>query len=95
MRSLLALVFSAALAACGSTDSRQADGTMLGTMTTGQLQTVVIDGKPMRLSPGARIVGPNNTSVTPNQVAPDSRVRYRVDPATGQVTQVWLLPPGK
>jgi hypothetical protein len=95
MRSLLALSISAFLVACGSTDTRQPDGSMLGTMTTGQLPMVVIDGKPMRLAPGARIVGTNNITVTPNQVAPDSRVRYKVDEASGQVTQVWLLPPAK
>jgi hypothetical protein len=94
MRSLLVLVLAAVLAACGSTSSRQPDGSMIGTMSTGQLPLVTIDGKQMRLAPGARIVGANNTSVTPNQVAPNSRVRYRVD-ANGQVSQVWLLPPPK
>ena len=95
MRSLLALVFSAVLAACASTSPLQPDGTMLGTMTTGPLPLVTIDGKEMRLAPGARIMGANNASVTPNQVAPNSPVRYRVDATTGQVTQVWLLPASK
>jgi hypothetical protein len=94
MRSLLVLVITAVLAACGSTSSRQPDGTIIGTMSTGPLPVVTIDGKEMRLAPGARIVGANNTSVTPNQVAPNSRVRYRVD-ANGQVSQVWLLPAQK
>jgi hypothetical protein len=94
MRSVLALVVVAVLAACGSTSNRLPDGTMTGTMTAGPLSTVTIDGKEMRMAPGARIITPSNTSITPNQVPANSRVRYRVD-ANGQINQVWLLPPGK
>jgi hypothetical protein len=93
MRSLLALASVAVLAACGSSN-RLADGTMLGTMTTGSVPLVTIDGKEMRMAPGARIMTPANTSVTPNQVPPNTRVRYKVD-ASGQISQVWLLPPEK
>jgi hypothetical protein len=78
------------LVACESSKTLS-DGTMLGVMTTGQLPTVVIDGKDYRLAPGARIIGANNTSLTPNQVPAGSNVRYRVD-SSGQVTQVWILP---
>ncbi|MBC8119087.1 MAG: hypothetical protein H7X75_05885 [Burkholderiaceae bacterium] len=81
----------AALAGCSSS-KQLSDGTMLGTMTTQQVPLVMIDGKSYRLAPGARIVGANNSSVTPNQVPPNSNVRYRVD-ASGQITQVWILPP--
>jgi hypothetical protein len=51
---------------------------------------VYINGKPMRLAPGARILMPNNLTVTPNQVAADTPVRYRLD-AQGQVHTVWVL----
>jgi hypothetical protein len=93
MRSLIALAVVAVLAACGSSN-RLADGTMLGTMTTGTVPLVTIDGKEMRMAPGARIMNTGNTSVTPNQVPPNSRVRYKLD-ASGQVSQVWLLPAEK
>ena len=93
MRSLVALALVAVLAACGSSN-RLADGTYVGTMTTGSVPVVTIDGKEMRMAPGARIMNPGNTSVTPNQVPPNSRVRYKLD-ASGQVSQVWLLPPEK
>jgi len=93
MRTFFALAFVAVLAACGSAN-RLADGTMLGTMTTGTLPLVTIDGKEMRMAPGARIMNTGNTSVTPNQVPPNSRVRYKLD-ASGQVSQVWLLPAEK
>ncbi len=93
MRSVPALVFVAVLAAC-ATSNRLPDGTMIGTMTPGPLPTVIIDGKEMRMAPGARIVTSSNTSITQNQVPPNSRVRYRLD-ANGQVGQVWLLPKDK
>ena len=93
MRSLFALAVVAVLAACGSTN-RLADGSFVGTMTTGSVPVVSIDGKEMRMAPGARIMNAGNTSITPNQVPPNSRVRYKLD-ASGQVSQVWLLPPEK
>jgi len=94
MRSLLALVLVAVLAACGSSSNRQPDGTMLGTLNAVQLSNATIDGKPMRLAPGARIMTPSNTSITPDRVPANSRIRYKLD-ANGQVSQVWLLPPEK
>ena len=83
----------ALLAACGSS-VKLPDGSVLGTMTPGQLSNVTIDGKPMRLAPGARILTTSNTSITPDHLPPNSRVRYKLD-ASGQVSQVWLLPPEK
>jgi len=94
MRSLLALFFVAVLAACGSSPQRFSDGSVAGTMTAGQMSNVTIDGKPMRLAPGARILTTSNTSITPDHLPPNSRVRYKLD-QSGQVSQVWLLPPEK
>jgi hypothetical protein len=93
MRSLLALVVVAVLAACGSSN-RLSDGSYVGTLSPGQMSNVTIDGKPMRLAPGARILTTSNTSITPDHLPPSSRVRYKLD-ASGQVSQVWLLPPEK
>ncbi|MEO8186310.1 MAG: hypothetical protein ABI580_02985 [Burkholderiaceae bacterium] len=96
MRMFLRLAFlliGFSLFGCQSTN-RLPDGSMVGIMTTQQVPAVQIDGKPQRLAPGARIVGANNASITPNQVPPNSKVRYRVD-ASGQVTHVWLLPPDR
>lgn len=88
---LFFLLIGISLLGCGSTN-RLPDGSMVGTMTTQQLPTVQIDGKERRLAPGARIVGANNASITPNQVPANSKIRYRTD-ASGLVTHVWLLPP--
>jgi hypothetical protein len=87
---LTVAAFAAILVACGTT-VKTADGSMTGTMTTGQLPEVTIDGKPMRLSPGARIYNQSNLTITPNQLPANSRVRYKTD-STGLVSQVWVLP---
>ena len=97
MRTFLTLIASLliglSLLGCQSTN-RLPDGSIVGVMTTQQVPAVLIDGQPQRLAPGARIVGANNSSITPNQVPPNSKVRYRVD-ASGQITHVWLLPPDR
>jgi len=86
------LILTACLVvAAGCATKKQPDGSMLGVMTTGQLPEVSIDGKAMRLAPGARIYNASNLTITPNQVPADSRVRYKLD-ATGLVSQIWLLP---
>jgi hypothetical protein len=61
-----------------------------GSFTAGKFPEVTINGKPMRLAPGARILNANNLTVTPNQVAADTPVRYRLDPQ-GRVQTVWIL----
>ncbi len=90
---LASLLICFSLIACQSSN-RLPDGSFVGVMTTQQVPVVLIDGKQQRLAPGARIVGANNASVTPNQVPANSKVRYRVD-ASGLVTHVWLLPPDR
>ncbi len=80
MRTLAKLIFlliGISLLGCQSTN-RLPDGSMVGVMTTQQVPVVQIDGKERRLAPGARIVGANNASITPNQVPANSKVRYRV-----------------
>jgi hypothetical protein len=89
--SLVAIALAAAIAGCGSSNKSLPDGSRIGTMSTGQLPEVSIDGKAMRLAPGARIYSTGNLTITPNQLPPESRVRYKTD-ATGQVQQVWVLP---
>jgi hypothetical protein len=63
-----------------------------GRLTTGALPTVTIDGKPMRLAPGARILNQDNLTVTPNLVPANSLVRYKLD-QQGQIRTVWILTP--
>jgi hypothetical protein len=63
-----------------------------GRFTTGPLPTVTIDGKPMRLAPGARILNQDNLTVTPNLVPANALVRYKLD-QQGQIRTVWILTP--
>ena len=95
MRKRLSLILIAAtvafVAACGTKNDSLPDGSRVGTMTTGQLPEVTIDGKALRLAPGARIYNAGNLTITPNQLPSNSRVRYKTD-ATGMVHQVWVLP---
>ena len=73
------------------------DGRLLRTMTLDS--TVVFEhrvaGKPVPrrgTSAAAAVYNAANLTITPNQVPAESRVRYKTD-ATGQVSQIWLLPP--
>ena len=63
-----------------------------GSYTPAPFPGAYIDGKLMRLAPGARIVMPNNLAVTPNQVPADAPVRYQLD-KQGQIRRVWVLSP--
>jgi hypothetical protein len=86
---LAALLFSAAVSAQVVPRRIPADAPR-GSFTAGQLPGVYIDGRLMRLAPGARILMPDNLTTTPNKVPADSPVRYKLD-AQGQVQTVWVL----
>ena len=93
-RSLLALVFAMILAAAAPAGAQNlrlipADAKR-GEFSARELPTVEINGKALRLAPGARILNERNMSVTPNLVAPKSRVAYQLD-GQGQVRTVWVL----
>lgn len=63
---------------------------MKGSFTALQFPLVIIDGKQMRLAPGARIFNTNNMTVTPNLVPAGTMVRYELD-AQGQIRTVWIV----
>ncbi len=63
-----------------------------GTLAGIELGAVSIDGKVYRMAPGVRILNANNLTVTPNQIAPDTLVRYQLD-GTGAVRTIWVLTP--
>ncbi len=87
----VALLFAAAVSAQIVSRFIPADAPR-GRFTPAQFPEVTINGKPLRLAPGARILMPNNLTVTPNQVAANTLVRYRLD-AQGLVHTVWVLSP--
>ncbi len=63
-----------------------------GTIAAIEMSAVSIDGKVFRMAPGARILSANNTTVTPNQIAADTVVRYQLD-GQGQIRTIWVLTP--
>lgn len=94
LRPLLALVFAMVLAGAAPAGAQNlrlipADAKR-GQFTPQQLPVVEIDGKSLRLAPGARILNERNATITPNLVPPKSRVAYQLD-GQGQVRTVWIL----
>jgi hypothetical protein len=61
-----------------------------GQMSHLQDMVVEIDGKPVRLSPGAQIRDPDNRLVLPVSLPANSDVRYVADDS-GAVHRVWIL----
>jgi hypothetical protein len=61
-----------------------------GQMSHLQDMVVAIDGKPVRLSPGAQIRDPDNRLVLPVSLPANSDVRYVAD-ESGAVHRVWIL----
>ena len=61
-----------------------------GQMSHLQEMVVEIDGKPVRLSPGAQIRDPDNRLVLPVSLPGNSDVKYVADDA-GLVHRVWIL----
>lgn len=63
-----------------------------GTYAPAPFPGAYIDGKLVQMAAGVRIVMPNNRTVPPAQVPPDTPVRYELD-AQGKVRMVWVLTP--
>ena len=71
------------------------DQAVRATMVVVQPPEVRMDDKPMRLSPGSRIMGTTNTVVlSAGLVGQKLTVNYVPDPL-GQVHQVWILTPAE
>ncbi len=66
------------------------DAARLGWLQVGVFPEATLDGKAIRLSPGARILDESNLVVTPGSVSGRRRVLYLVD-GTGELLTVWLL----
>ena len=53
---------------------------------------VEVDGKPMKLSPGAQIRNPSNLIILPVALPAGSKVKYKLD-AAGEISRIWILSP--
>ncbi|MEW5865027.1 MAG: hypothetical protein AB1773_15770 [Pseudomonadota bacterium] len=65
-----------------------------GTLSHVQEMTVLLDGKPARLAPGAQIRDGENRIVLPTQLPPGSPVKYQLD-GEGNLRRVWILTPAE
>jgi hypothetical protein len=97
MRSLLAsLAFLTALLLAGGGVAQTAPDAppriYAGKLTVVQWPLLEIDGKRIYASPGARIINANKLTVTPNMVAPGTRVTYELD-GQGQIRTIRIAAP--
>ena len=91
MRVLLALLALAAFTSLAIAQLRTIpEEAKRGQMSHLQDMVVEIDGKPVRLSPGAQIRDPDNRLVLPVSLPAKSDVRYVAD-ETGAIHRVWIL----
>jgi len=66
----------------------------LGVLQVTQFPQAVLDDKPVRLAPGARVFSEVNIIILPTALARPTPVRYRLD-GTGLVLEVWVLTPAE
>ena len=93
--SLLAGAVAVVLAASASAQvavRKIPEKALRGTYAPATFPGAYINGKLVQMAPGVRIVMPDNRTVLPAQVPPDTPVRYELD-GQGQVRMVWVLTP--
>ena len=95
MRIASLLAGAVALVLCTSLSAQTAtrkipDKALRGTYAPASFPGAYINGKLMQMAPGVRIVMPDNRTVLPAQVAPDTPVRYELD-GQGKVRMIWVL----
>ena len=61
-----------------------------GTLSHVQDNVVSLDGRPIKLAPGAQLRGANNLIVVPTALPKDSLVKYQLD-ASGELFRAWVL----
>lgn len=66
-------------------------GTKRGKLTPGYFPDILLDGKPRRLSPAARIFNRDNLIETPAALRGDGIVVHYTENADGDIDRVWIL----
>ena len=90
---LIALALAAALPAAAQTSRPFPANALRGDLLITQPPEVLLNGRPARLSPGARIRDPQNMlQMSGTLVGQRLRVHYTVEPSGG-VHNVWILTP--
>lgn len=86
----VALLLISAAASAQIAPRKIPEKALRGTYAPASFPGAFIDGKLMQMAPGVRIVAPDNRTVLPAQVPPDTPVSYELD-AQGKIRMVWVL----
>ena len=86
----VAAVFFVASASAQIAPRKIPDKALRGTYAPATFPGAYIDGRLTQMAPGVRIVMPNNRTVLPAQVPPETPVLYELD-AQGRIRMVWVL----
>jgi hypothetical protein len=96
MRTLLAMTILLAAAQLPAAAQVRAipEDALLGRLSMGVFPDALLDGKAVRLGPGARIYDESNIIVMPGGISGEKRVAY-LRGTMGEVVQVWILTPAE
>jgi len=87
------LAFGAATTAQAQTHRQFSPQTLRGEFLLVQTPDVLLNGKPARLSPGARVRGDSNLLQQPASLAGQKLTVHYTQSADGLILDVWLLNP--
>jgi hypothetical protein len=88
---LLSLLVALAATPAEAQVRRIPEGARLATLKLGVFPDAVLNGKPVKLGPGARIYNQDNIIVVPSSLKDVSNVVAYVTGSLGEVVEVWIL----
>jgi hypothetical protein len=72
------------------------DAAQRGNLTITSVSEASLNGRPIRMAPGMRLLSPQNTLVMPHSVVGQSyKVNYVIEASTGMLITAWILTQGE
>lgn len=72
------------------------DAAQRGNLTITSVSEASLNGRPIRMAPGMRLLSPQNTLVMPHTVVGQSyKVNYVIEASTGMLITAWILTQGE
>jgi hypothetical protein len=72
------------------------DAALRGTLTLNTVSEATLNGRPIRMAPGMRLLSPQNTLVMAHTVLGQSyKVNYVIENSTGMLITAWILTQGE
>jgi hypothetical protein len=72
------------------------DAALRGTLTLNTVSEASLNGRPIRMAPGMRLLSPQNTLVMAHTVLGQSyKVNYVIENSTGMLITAWILTQGE